>query len=156
MTFILVNCAFESWFEFIRLLLEHKVLYHLLQKLLLYLFHKWHNLLRIKINLLFIEKISSVLEKLSRYLNGTANSTSLVPSLLVLLVNLDMNLDNLELFISSSSCSHLAIDFQVLFSRCFNHYCYILLNYTLALQHKDYLPVFYLFDLKRWYMERSL
>ena len=73
--------------------------------------------INIRLNSELISGISRALPKLHRYFNGTAISTSTVPSLSALFLNLDLNLNYLEsVMLSSGStlyyCHKIPGDFE--------------------------------------------
>ena len=93
---------------------------------------------------------SIVPSKLLKYSNGAATSAFIIPSLLVLPKNLDLNLNDTELVMEFfGQLYNIAINFQGFL----NHFHDILLNYTSTLPHQDllhYLLVCYLFHLYSW------
>ena len=96
-----------------------------------------------------INDILPVLPKLLRYFNGTTASISTVPSLPISFANIDLNLNNLESVMLSSDSS---LQYHQNLPSVLNNYHYILLNYTLALQHQGlghYLLVSYVHHLYR-------
>ena len=94
-----------------------------------------------------ISRIARVFQKLLKYFDGIGIPTfaGLIPS--VLFKNLDLNLNELEsVLLSSRPFVQYCHELFFVVIKFLNNFCYILLNYTSALQHQHYdLFVLYLF-----------
>ena len=107
----------------------------------------------VRLVLQLISSISRVLPIFLMYFNGTAISTCTV-TLAVLFVNLDLNLNDLESVIICFIYTTLSLKYCHKLPMFLNNYGYILLNYTMNLQHQDlwhYLLLCYLFHLFSWF-----
>ena len=87
-----------------------------------------------KFNLTKNKGISRVFQKMPRDFNDTVIYTPTVPSSPVLFVVLGLTLNDLESIRLSSGSS---LQYCHKISDILSNYCYVLLSYTLALQHQD-------------------